>query len=231
MKILVSGAFGKMGKIVCEEGRKMGHTVIEADKDFWLLNGGMCELVDGIIDFSVPSAIDSILDFAVKNNIPTLIATTGHTKAQMAKIKQASKVIPICLAANTSKGVELVNKVCSQIYSEYDDCQVEIVEYHHKDKMDSPSGTAKAIAENLSRVKKGRVVCGRRGRKKREKNEIGISSVRGGNEIGTHEIIFYSGYEIITVKHQALDRRLFAVGAIEKLIWLVGKKKGFYKVV
>ncbi len=220
MKILVYGGNGRMGKCVQEEAEKLGYKPIIIDKDKKATQDDLLDAC-GIIDFSAPSSIDELLKLATENNLPLVIATTGHSKAQLAKIKKAGKLIPICVTANTSKGIGVLNKVCTYIYSEYEDCQAEIVEYHHKNKVDSPSGTAKTIAENLKRIRKSKVVCGRKGKGVRALNEIGISSVRGGNEIGTHEVVFYCDNEIITVKHQALDRKLFALGAIlylEKLI-------------
>lgn len=230
MKILVNGALGRMGQVVLEEAKKAGHTVIGIDKDGLSAVENICG-IDGIIDFSTPTALDCILEFAVDKKLPIVIATTGHTRAQIAKIKKAAKQVPVCLSANTSKGINILNKVSRFIYTEYEDSEVEIVEYHHKNKVDSPSGTAKAIADNLKNVKSGKVVSGRSGKKARAANEIGISSIRGGSEIGTHEVIFYCGDEIITVKHQALDRKLFALGAIRQLEKLKDKNKGFYKEV
>ena len=227
MKIIVYGGLGRMGKCVCEEAEKLGYKAIIVDKDKKATKSdllGTC----GIIDFSAPSSLDELLKLATENNLPLVIATTGHTKSQLAKIKKAGKNIPICLTANTSKGIGVLNKVCAYIYKEYETCEAEIVEYHHKNKVDSPSGTAKLIAENLKEVRKGKIVCGRKGSGKRSLNEIGISSVRGGSEIGTHEVIFYCDNEIITVKHQAVDKTIFALGAILSLEKLKGKSKGIY---
>ncbi len=224
MKILVYGGLGRMGKTVCEEAEKLGYKAIIVDKDKKASSNDLLG-VDGIIDFSAPSSLDELLKLATENNLPLVIATTGHTKSQLAKIKKAGKSIPICLTANTSKGIGVLNKVCAYIYKEYENCEAEIVEYHHKNKVDSPSGTAKLIAKNLKKVRNGKVKCGRKGKGVRTSNEIGISSVRGGNEIGTHEVIFYCDNEIITVKHQALDRRLFALGAILTLEKLIDESK------
>lgn len=230
MNILVNGALGKMGQTVCAEATKAGHTVIGVDRGGFVTASDM-DLVDGIIDFSAPAALDGILAVAVENNLPIVIATTGYSREQISKIKWAAKKIPVCLTANTSKGINILNKLSCFIYKEYGDCDVEIIEYHHKNKVDSPSGTAKALADNLKKVKGGRVVSARRSKKARAAGEIGIASVRGGNEIGTHEIIFYCGDEVITVKHQATNRRLFALGAIWQLEKLKGKSKGLYKEV
>lgn len=230
MKILVYGGLGRMGKCVCKEAEKLGYKAIIVDKDKKATPDDLRGL-DGIIDFSAPSSVDELLKIATENNLPLVIATTGHTKSQIAKIKKAGKSISICLTANTSKGIGVLNKICTYIYNEYDTCEAEIVEYHHKNKVDSPSGTAKLIAENLKALRKGKVKCGRSGKGVRALNEIGISSVRGGSEIGTHQVIFYCDNEIITVKHQALDRNLFALGAILTLEKLKDKKKGFYKEV
>ena len=212
MKILVNGGTGRMGKAVCKQAKQMGIETVVCDKNSWdtVDVNGVC----GIIDFSNPSATDKLLKVATKNKLPLVIATTGQTASEIEKIELAAKKIPICLTANTSKGIAVLNKLCEYIYNEYKTCHAEIIEFHHKNKVDSPSGTAKIIASRLNDIRE---------------DSVGIASVRGGDEIGTHEVIFYCDNEIITVKHQALNRKLFALGAIELLEKLKNKKKGLYR--
>lgn len=230
MKILVYGAAGKMGKAVCEEAFADGHIalpVTRQNQSEVFEDDTLCDL-DGIIDFSSPDGAADILAFAERRRIPIVIGTTGHSAEQIAKIKKYSHKIPVLLTANTSKGIGVLKEISRFVYEKFPDCEAEIVEFHHGDKLDSPGGTAKSLAQSLKRVRNGKIICGRRGKKRRAKGEIGIASVRGGNEAGTHKIYFYCGNEIITVEHRVTDRRVFASGALELLKWLKDKKNGFY---
>ena len=158
--------------------------------------------VDCIIDFSHHSNTDALLKFAVSNKLPLVLATTGQTEAELAAIKAASKEIPLFFAANYSVGVALLILLAKKTAAAFPDADIEIIEKHHNRKIDAPSGTALAIANAICEEKDNTVInSGRSGHKKRERNEIGIHSVRMGNLCGEHEVIVGTETQTITLKH------------------------------
>lgn len=188
--------------------------------------------VDVIVDFSHPSALQNILDYAVSRKIPLVIATTGLSDEQLSKIKQAAASTPILYSANMSLGVnlllELVQKAAKLLYTNFD---IEIVERHHNQKIDAPSGTALALADAINRAlpEKYRYVYDRHTRRvKRSKDEIGIHSVRGGNIAGDHTVIFAGSDEIIELRHIANSKEIFGVGALKAAVFMHNKAPGFY---
>lgn len=184
---------------------------------------------DVIIDFSNYMATEKLLNLALKYKKPVLIATTGHEEKQIDLIKQASKEIPIIIASNTSTGVLALNQLVKKAAELLNDFEVEIVEYHHNRKIDSPSGTAKTIANEIISIRSElESKFGRTG--KREKNELGISSVRAGSIVGKHEVLFAGEDEIVTITHEAFSRKIFALGAIRIARGLLDKKNGLYLV-
>jgi len=174
-------------------------------------------LSDVVIDFSNYQAVLPLLKAGVHHKKPLVIGTTGLTEEIFKEIKAASKYIPIFYSANMSTGVfalsQLVESACSMLKSEYD---VKIIETHHKHKQDAPSGTALMLHNHIERVNPDR--------------NISISSIREGEELGTHEIIFSNQFETISLKHQATSRALFAIGAINIAKWLYCQSQGFYKM-
>ena len=186
--------------------------------------------IDGIIDFSHFSLTEEILNYAIEINSPLVIATTGHTDEQKLKIEEASKRIAILKATNTSLGVNIMNQIVSYATKLLADFDIELIEKHHNRKIDAPSGTAVTLLEviNESLSEKKKFVYGREGNKKREKNEIGVHAIRGGNIVGEHTVIFSSGDEIIEIKHEALSRKIFADGAVKAILSLINKPSGLY---
>lgn len=187
-----------------------------------------------IIDFSHPSALSSILDYAKEKNLPTVIATTGYSNEQIAEIKDAAKVIPLFFTANMSLGVnliaELAKKAAAILQHDFD---IEIIEKHHNQKLDAPSGTALMLADEISSVMDTEPAYeyDRHSRRaKRPKNEIGIHAVRGGNIVGEHEIIFAGHDEIVTISHSARSKEVFAVGCINAAVFLASKSAGLYNM-
>jgi len=181
---------------------------------------------DAVIDFSSPAALNGLLDFAVARKIPLVLATTGYTPEQVAQIGAAATQVPIFRSANMSLGInvllELVKKAAAVLGDSYD---IEIVERHHRRKVDAPSGTALMIADAAAST------CGHDSqyvyerhsvRQPRDKKEIGISAVRGGTIVGEHEIIFAGHDEVMEIKHTALSRDIFASGAIEAAKFISG---------
>lgn len=181
---------------------------------------------DVIIDFSHNLATNTVLNLAKEYSKPLLIATTGQTEDEMKAIENASKYIPILKMTNTSLGVKVLNKLSKLATQLLEDFDIEIVEAHHNRKVDSPSGTALTLAKNIQEVRNLKIQTNRVG--KREKNEIGIHSVRGGSIVGEHTAIFAGEDEIVEIKHTALSRKIFAVGAIKFARKLLGLGNGLY---
>lgn len=223
MKILISGN-GVMAQIVkdCIKEPNIFVGMIDTTRDI-----DVNEDFDVIIDFSNHKATKKILDFAKTNKKPILIATTGHSNDEEKLIEEYSKYIYIIKATNTSLGVYSLNrlaKLATQILENFD---IEIVEKHHNRKIDAPSGTAKTLAKNIKDVRAElEIVNERTG--KREANELGIHSVRAGNIVGEHSVIFANEDEVIEIKHTAFSRKIFALGAIKLAEKLLEKQKGLF---
>ena len=241
MNLLICGASGRMGKKVYEAAIKSDcvKPVCGVDRIADFSNGEFpiydcfCkvnEKIDVIIDFSSPASLDAILDFAIKNKVPAILCSTGYTQEHIAKVKDASKEVALFRSGNMSLGVnaiiELVKKAASALYG----FDVEIIEKHHHNKVDAPSGTALMLADAVKEVCPDKFyVYGREGIVgKRDEKEIGIHAVRGGNIVGEHDVIFAGESETVTISHQATDRAVFAEGAIKAAKFMVDKKSGLY---
>ena len=224
IKIIIHGT-GTMSSIL--------KNVIETEKDLEV-SGFADDLTnekgDIIIDFSHFSRIPNMLNFAVNNNIPIVICTTGYDDKILSQIKEASSKIPILLSSNTSIGINLMNDLVSKMAENLNGFDIEIIETHHNKKVDSPSGTAKTLfnAINQTLENKMNLINGREGNHKRDKNEIGIHSIRGGSVVGEHKVIFYGDDEAIEIKHSAMSKKIFVYGAIKAAKFLIGKKPNLY---
>jgi len=190
--------------------------------------------VDTIIDFSNPEALEKILDFAVDTKVPTVIATTGLSAIHEKMLNDASSKIPVFYSANMSLGINLLinlaKKAAKLLEGNFD---IEILEKHHNQKLDAPSGTALAIADSVNDAldEKCEYVYDRHSRrKKRARNEIGISAIRGGTIVGEHSVIFAGCDEVIEISHSAMSRDIFALGAIKAALFLKGRKPGLYSM-
>ncbi|MBP3360263.1 MAG: 4-hydroxy-tetrahydrodipicolinate reductase [Clostridia bacterium] len=240
--IILSGCNGKMGRVITRLVEQDSECRIAAGLDIndfcendypVFTNAASCDVeADVIIDFSHPSALSGLLDFAVSRNIPVIIATTGLSEEQRAALLDTSKKIPVFFSANMSLGINLLialsKKAAALLEGNFD---IEIVEKHHNQKIDAPSGTALAIADGLCEVLKEtpEYVYDRHSvRKKRAKREIGIHAVRGGSIVGEHEVIFAGQDEVITLAHQATSKEVFAVGSIKAAKFMKGKPVGMY---
>lgn len=238
MDIIISGYKGFMGKEVEKSAYQKGINVkmsvdanvdgsenVRCVKDFAAVDVP----ADCIIDFSHRSLTNSLLDFAVKNRIPAVIATTGQTNEEINAIAEASRIIPLFFSPNYSLGVAVLIESAKKIVSCFPEADVEIVEYHHNRKADAPSGTAKSIFDEIKTVRENAfAVTDRADSGKRQKNEIGISSVRMGNICGIHEIYVSTPSQTITLRHEAHNRGVFADGAISAAEFLVDQKSGLY---
>ncbi len=241
-KVILSGANGKMGQVITRLAAEDDKISIIAGKDINVEQKNdypvyddwnqITEKADVIIDFSHPSGLDSLLEYSQKTHTPVVMATTGLSEEQIGKLREHSKETAVFFSANMSLGINLlIDLVVRAAKILEDNFDIEIIEKHHNQKIDAPSGTALAIANAISasRSTPSEFVYDRHSvRKKRGKNEIGIHAVRGGTIVGEHEVMFAGTDEIIEIKHSAASKEVFAVGAIRAAQFLKGKKSGLY---
>ena len=239
MNIIINGACGKMGQQIASlindgfrDSSIAALSDIRAKEDSNIYNdlNKYSGTADCIIDFSYHTATPTLLEYAIKRNIPVVLATTGHDKAELAKIREATEKIPIFFASNMSLGVALLINLAKTAAIAFPDANIEIIEKHHNQKLDVPSGTAKTIAEELLSVseKRDSMLVGRHEDGLRLPKEIGVHAIRAGNIIGEHEVIIATNTQIITLKHEAQSRSLFAEGALTAAYFLMGKPCGLY---
>jgi 4-hydroxy-tetrahydrodipicolinate reductase len=191
----------------------------------------VCEEADVLIDFSHHSATEAVLAFARTRRIPAVIATTGQTEAERAQIVAAAKELPLFLSGNMSIGIALLVNLCRAAVQAFPHADIEIIETHHNQKQDVPSGTALMLAEGIRAVREQTTFCiGRHENGKRPIGEVGIHSIRMGNVVGIHEVILHAGSQTITLKHEAHSRALFAEGALAAARFLCGVTAGLYSV-
>ena len=238
MKIILTGYMGHMGREVraCAEPAENCEIVagvdplIPASEGICVRSFPECTAeADVIIDFSHHSLTNDLLDFAEKRNLPVVLATTGQTEAEKARIRAAGEKIPVFLAANYSLGIAALTDLVKRAAALYPDGEIEIVEQHHDRKIDAPSGTALALFDAIREVRpEAEAHCGRSGQGKRTKNEIGIHAIRMGNIAGIHEVMIGTQNERITLKHEAFSRGVFAEGSLKAAAFLIGKAPGMY---
>lgn len=186
-----------------------------------------------LIDFSLPEALDAVLAQCVINKVALVMGVTGLSEAQEAKLKEASQFIPIVYAGNFSTGVNLsLNLLATTAKVLGMDADVEIIEHHHKHKIDAPSGTAlmmaKSVADARNQSLKTALVHGRQGASKRTAGEIGMHAIRGGEIVGEHTVEFIMNGEIIEITHKAMSRMTFAAGAVRAAVWASSQPAGLY---
>lgn len=188
---------------------------------------------DCLIDFSAAAAVDKMLDYCVERQLPCVLCTTGLSEAQLAKVREASSRVAVLKSANMSLGVNLLLKMLKEAAGVLAPAgfDIEIVEKHHNQKVDSPSGTALALADSINEELDGsyEYVYDRSGRReKRPEKEIGISAVRGGTIVGDHDVIFAGADEVVTFSHRAYSKAVFGKGAVQAAKFLAGKPAGMY---
>jgi len=258
VKLFIVGIDGKMGRTVCRrvaetEGFEVagGFDVIP-DMDFKVFTSADDINVefDALVDFSRAESIDAVAAIAERFHRPVVIATTGHTEAQLNKIRALSEKVPVFLSGNMSIGIHVMRKLVSEAVAHlWDGFDLEIIERHHNQKADAPSGTAKMLAETIqvaansisgrnrgdgltdSQDGAANFLYGRGPQSpKRKKGDVCIHAVRGGTIVGEHEVIFAGADETITISHTALSRAIFADGAIRAAKFLLGKSPGLYEM-
>lgn len=237
-KVIVRGALGRMGKeiakLVLEDDMLEVAALIDINGDGTEVLKFLSDFTgeaDVVIDFSHHSAVKEALDWAKEKNIPAVIGTTGCTEEEVAYIHETAETLPVFYSGNMSIGIAVLAAFAAEAARIMKDADIEIVETHHKNKLDAPSGTALLIANEIKTSRPdANFVIGRSGMRKREKNDIGINSVRCGSIVGIHEIIISTDSQTITLKHEAHDRALFAEGAVAAAKFVCGKKAGLYNI-
>ena len=243
IKILMHGCNGRMGQMISGLVRDEEEMMIAAGVDTYQgvsneypVFGSIdaCDDdVDVVIDFSNAAAADAVMEYCAKRQIPLVFCTTGLSEEQLQKLEDTAKQTAVLKSANMSLGINLLLKLLKDAAkvlapAGYD---IEIVEKHHNQKLDSPSGTALALADSINEAMDGSYVYTydrSQVRRKREKKEIGISAVRGGTIVGEHEVLFAGLDEVIELKHTAYSRSVFGKGAVEAARFLAGKPAGMY---
>ena len=236
------GCNGKMGKVICDLVSKDADAEIVAGVDITGANAPFpvftdikdCTVeADAVIDFTTASAVPAVIEYAVEKNIPAVICTTGLSDETMDMLKKASEKVAMFKSANMSLGINLI----ATILKKYSDVlyqagfDVEIVERHHNQKIDAPSGTAILLADAVNEGVGGEleyVYDRSQVRQKRDRKELGLSAVRGGTIVGDHEVIFAGQDEVIEFTHSAHSKEVFAVGAVKAAKFIKGKKPAVY---
>jgi 4-hydroxy-tetrahydrodipicolinate reductase len=248
VKVGIVGSTGRMGahlikNVLEEEGLELAalhvfdELTVDVPAEVLITNamGEMLKACDVIIDFSAPVATQELCEEALKNPTALVIATTGFTAHQQNLLTEASKEMPVLYSSNMSAGIALLKQLVEQVSATLKDFDIEIVEQHHRHKVDAPSGTALTLGEFAA---KGRGleldavrVSGRDGQiGARTKDEIAVMALRGGDIVGRHTVGFYNDGEFLELNHTATSRETFSKGAIRAAKWLVDQKSGLYSI-
>lgn len=240
IKVVVSGAMGKMGKEISEliSSRNDMKIVAGLDviyeelEDFTIYDdiGKIPTIPDVIVDFSHPSAISKLTDYAVLQGVALVTGTTGLKEQHKKILYEASKNIPVFVSHNMCLGIFMTIDLVRQAVKMFKNHDIEIVEMHHNQKVDAPSGTALMIGDAIKEIKQDSQYIFNRAdiSRKRNNNEIGIHSIRGGNLVGEHKIMFIGEDENIEISHKLTSRDVLAKGAIEAISFIAQQKKGYF---
>ena len=243
VKMIMHGCNGKMGQVITKIVKEDANAEIVAgiDKYMGIPNDypvfesiDKCDVdADVVIDFSNAAAVDGLLDYCVEKQVPVVLCTTGLSEEQLVRVQEASKKVAVLKSANMSLGVNMLLKLLQDATKILAPAgfDIEIVERHHNQKVDAPSGTALAMADSINAVLNDEYTYTydrSQVRQKRDKKEIGISAVRGGTIVGEHEVIYAGEDEVIEFKHTAHSKAVFAKGAVEAGKFLKGKGAGLY---
>lgn len=241
-QILLCGCGGAMGQTVTNVVMTRDDCAVAAGIDVREINNAEYPVyqkisdfegsADVIVDFSHPSLLEDLLSYAKAKKMPIVLCTTGYSPEQVEQIKAAAKELPVFYSGNMSLGVNLLISLAEKAARVLGDSfDIEIIEQHHNQKIDAPSGTANMIADAISNAVNydARYEYDRHSkRKKRDKNEIGIHSVRGGTIVGVHEVIFAGSNEVLTLTHSAQSKGVFAAGAVNAAVFMKSQAAGLY---
>lgn len=243
IEVLVNGCNGKMGQIVCDLVNQNEALVLSSGFDrentgefafpVYTDISEISKKPDVIIDFSVPVATLNILKYAKQNNVPIVIATTGFSDEENKLIEDYSKTIPIFKSANMSYDINIMKKILMELAPLLKNTDIEITETHHNRKIDSPSGTAQMLGDSINEAlgNTHHFEYNRHDkREKRDKNEIGMNSIRGGNIVGEHTVQFFGEFETLEIKHTSYSRNVFAEGAIKAAEFISKQQPGLYNM-
>lgn len=234
MVSVICGANGAMGTLLCDILKEEVGGKVSVDG-----SGGVPRTfealgkvdADVVIDFSHHSAVGDVLSYAKSIGAAAVIGTTGHSEEEKALIYASAKEIPVFYSGNMSLGIAVLCRLAKEAAQVFPDADIEIVEVHHNRKVDAPSGTALMLYNAIREVRPEAVAhCGRAGEGKREKQEIGISSLRMGSVVGIHEVHIHTGTQCLTLRHEAVTRAMLADGAVDAARFMVGKPAGFYNM-
>lgn len=232
MRAIICGANGAMGQLLQKALGSEAVGLVSLDGEH-----GVCKTfrdlpsldADVVIDFSHHSATADVLEYALCHNCAVVIGTTGHTPDEKAQIAQAAEKLPVFYSGNMSLGIAVLCRLAKQAARSFPEADIEIVEVHHNRKVDAPSGTAHMLFDAVKEVRQEAYAhCGRAGEGKRQPAEVGISSVRMGGIVGIHEVHIATDSQILTLRHEAKDRAMFADGAVEAARFVTGKTPGLY---
>lgn len=241
IKVLINGCNGRMGQVLAREIDRFPNLLLACGFDInddgkntfpvYSNINDIKERPDVIVDFSIPVATFNILKYAKKENVPVVIATTGFTKEQLDEIKEISKSIPVFQSSNMSFDINLMKKVVAEVAKNLKGTDIEIVETHHNRKVDAPSGTAVLLADAINEVMDEKLEYNFNRHdihEKRNPNEIGFSSIRGGNIVGEHSVMFFGEHETFEIKHTSYSRDVFAEGALKACEFIALQPAGLY---
>lgn len=234
MVSVICGANGAMGTLLCDMLKEevAGRVSIDGQNGAARTFSELGNIpADMVIDFSHHTAVKDVLDYAKSVGAAAVIGTTGHTEEEKSLIYDAAKGIPVFYSGNMSLGIAVLCRLAKEAAGYFPDADIEIVEVHHNRKVDAPSGTAMMLYNAIREVRpEAEAHCGRSGEGKREKNEIGISSLRMGSVVGIHEVHIHTGSQCLTLRHEAVTRAMLAEGAVDAARFMVGKPAGFYNM-
>lgn len=243
IKIIMHGCNGHMGQVIsdiCKSDTEVsivaGIDVVDNKDNGYPVYTDIdkCDVdADVVIDFAAAVAVDKLIDFCINRKLPVVLCTTGLSSEQIAKVKEASSTIPVLKSANMSLGINTIIRLLKDAANVFAPAgyDIEIVEKHHNQKVDAPSGTALALADSINEARDNEyeyIYDRSKDRKKRDKKELGISAVRGGTIVGEHEVIFAGIDEVIEIKHTAYSKAVFAKGAVEAAKYLFDKSPRMY---
>ena len=243
--LIINGCNGRMGQFITKlaeederfsvvagiDARDDGHNAYPVFTEI-----SKCDIkADAVIDFSNPAAVGHLMEYCTKNSVPCVVCTTGLSEEQTEIINRSSEKVAILRSSNMSLGINVLMKALRQAAPILAEAgfDIEIVEKHHNQKLDAPSGTAVSLADCMNGALDGKyeyVYDRSERREKRPIKEIGISSVRGGTIVGDHDVIFAGTDEVITFSHQAYSRAIFAKGALSAALFISGKPAGMYSM-